>query len=237
MDGIFRRVEKKYIINKKEYEIIMKKIREYVVQDEYGKSTICNIYMDTDNYDLISHSITKPFFKDKVRLRSYNTPTKNSTVYLEIKRKVDGVVGKRRIAMKLNDFDNYIDKNDVIRADNNQIISELEYYFNMYNLSKKMYISYEREAYYQKDNSDFRVTFDSNVKARTYSLNLDKGAYGQNILAPDKYIMEVKTLGAMPLWFVKILNECKIMPCGFSKYGEAYTQLVLHANNYEKCVV
>ena len=141
MDGIFRRVEKKYIINKKEYEIIMKKIKEYVVQDEYGKSTICNIYMDTDNYDLISHSITKPFFKDKVRLRSYNTPTKNSTVYLEIKRKVDGVVGKRRIAMKLNDFNNYIDKNDVIRADNNQIISELEYYFNMYNLSKKMYIS------------------------------------------------------------------------------------------------
>ena len=237
MAEIFRRVEKKYILNKNQYRMIMNSINNYVVQDEYGKSTICNIYMDTDNYDLISHSITKPYFKDKVRVRSYNTPNKRSTVYLEIKRKVDGVVGKRRIGMSLADFDNYIKNNKLVRSENVQIKNELDYYFKLYNLDKKMYISYEREAYYQKDNHDFRVTFDSNIIARQYNLNLDKGVYGQNILAPDKYVMEVKTLGAMPIWFVRILDECKIMPCGFSKYGEAYTQLVLKANNYEKVVV
>ena len=108
MNDIFRRVEKKYILNKKQYEEVMKILKNYVVQDEYGKSTICNIYFDTDNYELISHSITKPYFKEKIRLRSYNTPNNESTVFLEIKRKADNVVGKRRIGMKLSEFDKYM---------------------------------------------------------------------------------------------------------------------------------
>lgn len=237
MADIFRRVEKKYILTKEQYNLILNKINDYVVQDEYGKSTICNIYLDTENYDLIRHSITKPYFKEKIRVRSYNTPNKESMVYLEIKKKVDGVVGKRRIGMTLSDFNNYLKNNKLIENENIQIKKELDYYFKLYSLYKKMYLSYDREAYYQKDNRDFRVTFDSNITARSYNLELDKGSYGEYILSPDKCVMEVKTLGAMPIWFVKILNECNIMPCGYSKYGEAYTQLILKANTFEKCVV
>ena len=237
MADIFRRVEKKYILTRTQYNQIMDILKNYVVQDKYGKSTICNIYFDTNNYELISHSITKPYFKEKVRLRSYNTPKKDSTVFLEIKRKVDGVVGKRRIEMKLSDFYDYIGDSNSVKNKNLQIKNELDYYFKKYDLSEKMYISYQREAYYEKENKDFRVTFDTDVTAREYNLNLDKGNYGEKILSPDKTIMEIKTLGTIPLWFVKVLDECKICPCGFSKYGEAYTQLVLKANSYKKLVV
>ena len=230
MSEIFRRVEKKYILNKEQFLKIKELLNDYVIQDEYGKSTICNIYFDTDNYELISHSITKPFFKEKIRLRSYNTPNKESTVFLEIKRKEDSVVGKRRISMKLSDFDKYIKDSEKVENSNMQIKNELDYYFNLYNLSKKMFISYDREAYYAKDDKDFRITFDSNVKARDYNLELDKGIYGDNILGTDNYIMEIKTLEAIPLWFVKILDECEVCPGSFSKYGEAYSKLVLKAN-------
>lgn len=228
MAEIFRRVEKKYILTKEQYNKILKLSNKYLVQDEYGKSTICNIYFDTNDYQLIRHSITKPFFKDKVRVRSYNVPNKNSKVFLEIKRKVDSVVGKRRIEMQLSDFYKYeIDSNSV-ENQNLQIKTELDYYFKMYNLTKKMFISYEREAFYGKDDRDFRITFDCNIIARNYDLELDKGIYGENILSENTYIMEVKTLGSMPLWFVKILNECKVIPGSFSKYGTAYIQLVLN---------
>lgn len=237
MDGIFRRVEKKYILDSKQYKKINEILKDYVVPDEYGKSTICNIYFDTDNYELISHSITKPFFKEKVRLRSYNTPKKESTVFLEIKRKVDGVVGKRRIAMQLSDFEKYIENTKSVTNSNKQIKNEIDYYFKKYKLSKKMYISYKREAFYAREDKDFRITFDWNIKAREYNLNLDKGVYGENILSPDKYVMEIKTLGAIPIWFVKVLDECEISPCGFSKYGEAYTQLTLKANTLNECIV
>ena len=237
MSEIFRRVEKKYILNKKQYEKIQEVLKEYVVQDEYGRSTICNIYFDTDDYKLISHSIQKPFFKEKVRLRSYNTPNSESTVFLEIKRKEDKVVGKRRISMKLSDFNKYMKDTKSVENSNKQIKNELDYYFKLYNLSKKMYISYEREAYYAKNDKDFRITFDTNVKAREYNLDLSKGVYGEEILGKGNYIMEIKTLGSIPMWFVKVLDECEICPGSFSKYGTAYTKLVLGANNLESCAV
>lgn len=237
MADVFRRVEKKYILNYEQFIKITDLLENYVEPDEYGKSKICNIYFDNENYDLISHSITKPYFKEKVRLRSYNTPKEESNVFLEIKRKEDSVVGKRRIVMKLSDFNEYVEDSNGIKNDNKQIKTELDYYFKMFNLEKKMYISYDREAFYDKTNKDFRITFDSNIIARNYNLNLENGSFGSFILSPEQYVMEIKTLSSIPLWFVKVLDECKISPCGFSKYGEAYTQLILKANNYQKIIV
>ena len=228
MSEIFRRVEKKYIITKEQYAMVKENIKGKMIEDEHGKSTICNLYLDTEQFELIRHSITKPIYKDKVRLRSYNVPTNNSNVYLEIKRKYDSVVSKRRIEMHLNEFYEYL--NNKNKIEEGQIKKELDYYFNHYNLKPSMFLSYYRRAYYDKEDSNFRLTFDNNILARNYDLELEKGVYGTHILEKNKYIMEVKALGAIPLWFVKILDEFKIRPCGFSKYGEAYTQLILKEN-------
>lgn len=234
MAEIFRRVEKKYIITQQQYQILKEKINDFMIQDEHGESTICNIYFDNERYDLIRHSISKPTYKDKIRLRSYNTPNLNSKVFLEIKRKFDGVVSKRRIEIGLNDY--YKLKNNK-EFPSSQIENEIYYYFKLYNLRPTVYLSYYRNAYYGMESRDFRITFDSNVLARAYDLYLENGSYGNLILEPNKYIMEVKTLGAMPMWFVKILNDLEIMPCGFSKYGEAYTQLILESNGIGEYVV
>lgn len=228
MAEIFRRVEKKYIINKEQYEKILLEIKKYMNEDQYGKSTICNIYFDTDQYELIRHSITKPYYKEKIRLRSYNTPKEDSKVYLEIKRKCDGVVGKRRIEMTLADFGKYSENLNSITNSNTQIKRELDYIFAHYNLKKAMYLSYDRTAFYQKDNIDFRATFDSNVLARNYDLDLEKGSYGIDILGKDLYILEIKTLGSIPMWFVKVINKLGIKPGNFSKYGEAYEQIIMN---------
>ncbi|MBQ9657814.1 MAG: polyphosphate polymerase domain-containing protein [Clostridia bacterium] len=236
MGDFFRRVEKKYIITKQQYLRLKEKLEKYMIEDEHGKSTICNIYFDTEKFDLIRHSITKPIYKDKIRLRSYNVPNLESTVFLEVKRKYDSVVSKRRIQMTLKDFYNNID-NKFEEMEQTQITKELNYYFKYYNLKPTMYLSYFRRAYYDKENRDFRVTFDSNITARPYDLKLEKGVYGDLIFEENKYIMEIKTLGAIPMWLVKLLNELKIAPCGFSKYGEAYTQLILNANSISEYVV
>lgn len=235
MANFFRRVEKKYVITKKQYLILIDIIKDKMLEDEHGQSTICNIYFDTKQYELIRHSITKPVFKDKIRLRSYNIPTKNDTVYLEIKRKYDGVVSKRRIETTLDVLYSYNQNNN--NGEESQIEKEINYYFKHYNLIPTMFLSYKRTAYYDKENIDFRLTFDSNILARDYDLQLEKGNYGTLILDKDKYIMEIKTLGAMPMWFVKILDELKICPCGFSKYGEAYKELILKVDNNIKEVI
>lgn len=228
MVNFFKRVEKKYILNKEQYIFFKEAIKDKMIEDEHGKSTICNIYLDTEKYDLIRHSITKPRFKDKVRLRSYNIPTLNDNVYLEIKRKYNGVVSKRRIEIPLKEFYNYINKKNP-NIQECQIKQEIDYYFEHYSLKPTMFLSYYRRAYYDKENKDFRLTFDSNILARNYDLEIEKGNYGINILEKDKYIMEIKTLGSMPMWIVKLLDEIQICPCGFSKYGEAYIQLICNS--------
>lgn len=164
MADIFRRVEKKYIITKQQYAFLKQFIENRMLEDEHGKSTICNIYFDTKHYDLISHSILKPVFKDKIRLRSYNVPKFDSEVFLEIKRKYNEIVVKRRIKITLKEFYDYMNNKNTIY--NSQIKQELDYYFNFFGLEPTMFLSYKRRAFYDKENRDFRLTFDSEILAR-----------------------------------------------------------------------
>ena len=105
---------------------------------------------------------------------------------------------------------------------NLQIMKEIDYAFKFYRLLPVIYISYEREAYFLKDNEDFRLTIDTNLRYRENNIDFKSNEYGE--LLSDKHIMEVKSLNSYPIWFVKILSENKIYPSSFSKYGEAYKQ-------------
>ena len=97
--NVFKRYERKYIITPEQYEGLMPLIDEYMRGDEYGRSTICNIYFDTPSHMLIRNSIDKPVYKEKLRLRSYGVPDQDSNVFIEIKKKFKGIVYKRRINM------------------------------------------------------------------------------------------------------------------------------------------
>lgn len=68
-------------------------------KDAYGAYTICNIYYDTGDWRLIRKSLEKPVYKEKLRVRSYGVPTGDDKVFVELKKKYDGVVYKRRVAM------------------------------------------------------------------------------------------------------------------------------------------
>lgn len=68
-------------------------------KDAYGAYTICNIYYDTGDWRLICKSLEKPVYKEKLRVRSYGVPTGDDKVFVELKKKYDGMVYKRRVAM------------------------------------------------------------------------------------------------------------------------------------------
>lgn len=219
----FKRMEKKYLLNQKEYDLIIDKLNNYLEKDKYFESKICNIYYDTDNSDLIIHSLDKPLYKEKVRLRSYGVPSLDSTVFFEIKKKYKGVVGKRRISLKLSDFYNYLNGQKLTTV-NSQILKELEYTVNNYNLKPKLFLAYDRHSYYAKDNKNLRITFDKNIRSREEDLNLEMGDAGNLYFKNPVYIMEIKTLDSYPLWLTHILNGLKIYPTSFSKYGSIFTR-------------
>lgn len=224
----FNRVEKKYIIDYDVYLRFMEDLKKHMHIDEYANSDICNIYFDTREYSIINRSLEKPVYKEKLRLRSYGVPTLDDDVFFEIKKKFKGIVYKRRISLKLKEFYSYFVegvKPELVSKIDNQIFNEIDYFLKSHKIENMTYLSYSRESYVYDDQPDFRVTFDTNVMSRTDNVGLENGIYGNCVLGEEKRIMEVKTLGAMPLWFVGLLSKYKIKPCSFSKYGEAYKMM------------
>lgn len=220
---IFKRVEKKYIINSAEKDCLINEIGQYLIPDAYGKSTICSLYLDTPNFLLIRNSIDAKTYKEKLRLRCYGTPKTSDKVFLEIKKKYKGVVYKRRVAMTLEQAYRYIENRE--KPEESQIMSEIDYSMNFYgNPAPKALIAYEREAYFVKDLPNLRLTFDSNVRYRTGDLLLEAGSEGKRILPHGLYILEIKTDGAMPMWLAHALDKYSIFPKSFSKYGTAYRE-------------
>lgn len=221
--NVFKRYELKYLINTEQYEAIRHKLSEHMVEDKYGKSTISNIYFDTPNDLLIRRSIEKPVYKEKLRLRSYGAAEKNGIAYVELKKKYDSVVYKRRIALLYDEAIDFLLNRKKIK--DSQIVREINYFLDLYgDLKPAEVISYDREAMYERENSDLRITFDKNILCRDYDLSLKKGVYGESILEDGYTLMEIKTGTSIPLWLCDVLSKNAIYKTSFSKYGVAYTK-------------
>lgn len=234
---IFQRIEKKYLLTEESCRRLLEKIGSRLSHDIYGKSTIGSLYLDTPDFRLIRNSIdAKEYdfkYKEKLRLRAYGTPSHADRVFLEIKKKYRSVVYKRRVAMKLSDAMRYLETNE--KSIDNQIMREIDYAVKIYEYPKPACaVFYEREAFYDKEIPSLRLTFDRNVRYRTDSLDLTKGSFGTSILPKDSVLLEIKTAGAMPLFLSKILNELRIYPTSFSKYGTAFSMITKNKTEISK---
>jgi len=238
---VFQRVEKKYLLTDEKYNLFIDKIKPYMKLDKYGMHTICNIYYDTDNYDLILKSLEKPKYKEKFRIRSYGVPSQDDKVFLEIKKKYKGIVYKRRISLTLKEARGVMENHIKLKANNQpldnqqiidyQILKEIEYFLNFYDLHKKVYLAYDREAYYGIEDNNIRLTVDKNIRSRFYDLDLNLGDYGELLLSNGYHLIEIKVPITYPIWLVKILSELEIYPVSFSKYGNVYIQNLKKRSN------
>ena len=226
----FKRYEKKYLLNPEQYAILKAAVDEHFIPDKYGETKICNLYYDTPEYLLITRSIDKPMFKEKLRIRTYGVPNDDTTAFIEVKRKFNSIVYKRRIHMPYIDAIKHVE-NPPKDADK-QIAKEIDYVINFYKgIAPKFYISYDRSAFFYKETSDIRITFDRNITWRDYDLDLRKGSYGESLLPEGYHIMELKVPNTAPLWLAELLSKLKLYPTSFSKVGTAYkTKLAREIN-------
>ena len=232
----FKRYEIKYRISREQMRTIVEGMKEYMIPDEHGRSTIQSLYFDTPDHRLVRKSMEKPVYKEKLRLRSYGVAGKDTTVFLELKKKYESIVYKRRIGMSLAEMERYLQTGEISgeqKTRDAQVTGEIDYFLSYYEgIQPSVMLSYEREAYYAKEDHEFRVTFDDNILFRTEDLGLDAGIYGRRLLDPDSVMMEVKAGEGIPLWFAKLLSEAKAYQSSFSKYGTAYA--VLEAERRER---
>ena len=229
--NVFSRHEIKYLLTAEQRSRVLAGIAAHMIPDPHGMSTIRNIYYDTPTHLLIRRSLEKPKYKEKIRLRSYGQPSEDSIVFLELKKKADGVVYKRRVELKERDAEQYMagafDKQElcarIADVSSPQIAGEIDYVRHFYrDLQPMVYLSYDRCAFFSEEDESLRITFDKNICWRGTNVRLTEAPGGEDLLAPGESLMEIKTATALPMWLVAVLNEAGARPTSFSKYGRAY---------------
>ena len=252
-DKTILRIEEKFLISPAEKDELLSRVQKHLEKDEYFKEEVLSLYFDTKNYNLAINSIERPAFREKIRVRSYNTPKLSSPVFFEIKSKYAAknkkkLGNKRRLVIPLQSCYDFFEHGADLEAiaarasDNNpnqlQIARELTYLANFYQLEPNVLIAADRTAYVDKADKNFRLTFDEHLRFRTNDLCLEHGSRGKryfNITKLDdrhkNIIMEVKTMHAMPPWFVAELSRQKLYPAQFSKYGKIYQTIIERNQN------
>ena len=218
-----QRYEFKYLMRPEQTAALRERLVGHMEVDKYGVTSIASIYYDTPDYQLIRTSIEKPPFKEKMRLRSYGLAKKDSTLFLELKRKAYGIVYKRRVSTTQELVDRFLNYEGDVCADG-QIAREITYFRNYYKrLVPAFLIIYDRTAYFEPG-GDLRLTIDGDPRYRATDLNLYTSMEGTPLMPYGKgsAILEVKVQQAVPLWLSEILDDLKIYKGSFSKVGEAY---------------
>lgn len=229
---VFRRYEKKYLMDDVTMNRLLPEIRKHMEADKFcreGKTyEICNLYFDTEGYDVIRESLSKPFYKEKLRLRSYGVPrAPGDVVFLEMKKKVNRIVTKRRAKLSLGEAEAFLSKR-TIPADasymTRQVLTEIDYYLSHKQVAPAMQISYDRMAFFDQEDPRFRLTFDKNIRYTRLAGREGAMSRGrEQMLLPGNFrLMEVKVSEAYPLWFSELLSREQIHRSSFSKYGVAF---------------
>lgn len=234
---VFNRFENKYLLGERTYSRLRERLEREMEVDAYNKTRetypITNLYYDTPDSYLIRTSLAKPRYKEKVRIRAYGVPEPNAVVYAEIKKKVGGLVNKRRTALPLADAYGFLETAEPPEPQaytNTQVLAELQYIASTRELRPAAYLAYDRRAYFGED--ELRVSFDCNVRSRRCDLRLEAGDHSESLLGGGQYVMEIKVARAIPLWLSKTLSEFAIYPQSFSKYGAEYKKYLREKEGY-----
>lgn len=222
--AVFKRKEIKYLLSDRQLDRLIPILSSHMEPDAFPHSSILNLYYDTPDYYMIRRSLEKPQYKEKLRLRSYGTPEDTSMVFPEIKKKARGVVYKRRVSMPYPDAVGYL-KGDS-SGQSSQIYQELNWMLSAYpNLAPRVFLSYERDSWAGTQDPGLRLTLDRDILWRNTGLDLRQGPWGLPLLKPNQTLMEVKVLGATPLWLCDAFSRLGIFPVSYSKYGRAYQNM------------
>ncbi|UJL46854.1 polyphosphate polymerase domain-containing protein [Virgibacillus sp. NKC19-16] len=215
---IFKRKEQKYLITTQQYQELVNQISPYMRPDKFGKDgkyTVTSLYFESDDNKIYFETKNKLRYRQKLRLRVYDDTDLNGTAFFEVKQKHKKVVNKRRVLLQLSEAYRYLKSEkyslDHYETSNSQVLREINYFKELYNLEPEMVVSYDRHALHCLDDPSLRITFDLNLRCRKDDLLLENGPYGENFIDPNLIVLEVKVNDSVPIWLTRILQnlDCK----------------------------
>ena len=226
MTESFARVETKYLVSLAQTDALETALRQRgFTRMDYGCPRLQSLYYDTSGHALIRASLERPAYKEKLRLRVYGESGSITLAFPEIKKKFNGVVYKRRTEMPLRQAMDSLDRGEMPK-ETGQVGREVTWMLRRYSLQPAAVISYDRDAWFCREQPGVRITFDRCLTFRDWDFDLNSRAPGLPLLPPELRLAEIKTGGAYPLWLTRLLEETGAERTHFSKYGLAYLRYI-----------
>ena len=227
------RLEYKYLVPLELLPTLRQQILPYVELDYYasitgiGNYTVRSIYFDTADLKYFFDKIEGLEVRKKVRARVYNSLNESSMLFLEIKRKNQNTVMKSRAKFNYKCLPElFTTKENTDRLfrsilDEENYLNLKSFYYHVYKdvLHPVILICYEREAYFHKFNKTLRITMDLNL--RSFLTNQLDQVYDEEKIVNcicDKFILEVKFYGGLPVWLNNVIASLHLNRQAVSKY-------------------
>ncbi len=221
----FNRIEKKYRLSPEQVRPFKHLIQSRLTLDEYGPHSIHSLYLDDERDYWVQRSMDKPVFKEKLRLRLYSeclqTIAKGQPLFLEAKKKYNGIVYKRRSLLTYEAYCQLL-REQSVQNQEDQMMRELVWQIQHDRLIPRFYLYYVREAYSEPDSDSLRVTMDHGIAYQLDVSSFEEVSAPKPLLEDEGVIVEIKVQDALPLWLVRGLSDLQIYPASFSKVGESY---------------
>ena len=228
----FHRYEFKYLISGTTLSGILRELELRLERDIYSDATgsyfVRSHYFDTDNFDLYYEKLAGLLKRYKFRLRSYSSePFYAGPLFLELKGKNDNLVYKHRLPVDPEAVERVM-KNGTKHFAGLLLDSNIEsstgkrFIFDVFRrrISPSVVVDYQRTAFENRANPDFRVTLDSDVLAYRAGSNGHPAGNGRYI-SDGFSILEIKFRYHFPGWFHRLIQEFELKRVSFSKFASA----------------
>ena len=228
-----RRLEYKFLAPKGVAGDLRAAMAPYVNLDKYsaarpdGQYTVRSVYYDTRRFACYEEKMEGFRLKKKLRIRGYNEPAPDSTVFLELKRKYHDFIDKSRAPFRWDKvqavFSGYGPPLALpFRSGSPEAEAAGRFLYNYYRrrMVPTVLVTYEREAFSGRFDPMLRITFDKNVRSRLYpSLGSLYEEHGMRFLIPGHFVFEVKFHRGLPRWIRALVTRFGLQRVAVSKYA------------------
>lgn len=230
-----KRFERKYIIDYDTYTKIKKDLEPYFKPDKHGDKEgyyiVSSLYCDSSDLRAYREKVNGEKIRSKVRIRVYTdingkSLIPNNKVFLEIKKRDNLNVLKKKIIMNKKEALNFIERptliKDLLKKCKNKkellTLAEVMYLKTLYDIRPFMIITYGRQALINKFGPEVRITFDKNIKYRAHNLEIEDIYCKDYSLDPRLIVMEIKYNEILPTWISQIIGKYSLNLNTFGKY-------------------
>ena len=227
------RYEFKYLVPFNRIDTLRRRIVPFVQEDKFAgrradhQYVVRSIYYETTGYRSYVEKLAGIERRVKVRIRGYNRPEPESSVFLELKRKHGPFIRKNRAPVLWSELPDLLRDRDVERHVRVRRAFELgkedarQFFYQVIGkgMSPAILIAYERKAYFATFDRRIRLTFDKHIRFR---LTQDPGIlFEERSLTPlfrSHFVFEVKFYDSLPEWLVDVISEFSLQRQAVSKY-------------------